>query len=143
MCRTFRAFACSRTPTLSSPPLNPTPTPPRFLEPALPPSLLTVPFPLELHVCHLVLGSCQASSSISSISSPGDCLAAGAHQRDWDWGWPPSCWSALLPEPGLHKEDEGPGTAPDFLHSRARCPLPQAHAPFYRRGKALWPRAGE
>ena len=58
-----------------------------------PPLLLTVPFSHELHVCHLVLGNCQASSRIS-INSPGAWLAAGAHQRDWGRGWLP-----LLLEP--------------------------------------------
>lgn len=73
---------------LPAPPSLPSPPHPRPSETALPPLLLTVspPFPHELHVCHLVLGSCQASSRISSINSPRSCLAAGAYRRDWGAG---------------------------------------------------------
>lgn len=85
------------------------------------------PCPHRRHVCHPVLGSCQASSRISSINSPGVCLAA-EHIRGTRKWWPPLLLSPSRLSLVLTEETRScscwPSAAGSSLHARALPPMP-------------------
>ena len=100
------------------------------LEPALPPSLLTVPFPTSSVSVIWSLGAVRPHPD-SPPSTPLGAAWLPEHIRGTGvWGWPLLCWSPRLPEPGLHKETRGCSCFLMLLELPTR-PCPQARAPHF------------